>query len=109
MDVVSYRFKRQEQMNHNGWVLNNGRWLHGEGCHCSLKGFVPAFRSIVRRANPEICRRKRLESEDVMLRSVLLPPEERSNDLWDGEITILEDVVVGDGATALRADSNIIL
>jgi hypothetical protein len=92
MDVVAYRFKRQEQKGHKGWVLNNGRWLPKDGgSHSVLRDYVPAFSSIIRRSDPELCRRRRLEAEDILLRSILLPPHERTNDIWDGEITIIDD------------------
>jgi hypothetical protein len=88
MDVVNYHFRRQESKDHKGWVLNNGRWLNGS--HSAIKGcFVPAFHSFIRRADPELTRQQRLEAEDILLRHVLLPPEERSNELFGGDITIL--------------------
>lgn len=86
MDVAAYRFKRQEQKQHKGWALNNGRWLQG---HFHLKGFVPAFESVIRRAEPEYQRRQKLEAEDILLRKILLPEEERTNELLGGDISII--------------------
>lgn len=92
MDVVAHRFKRQEQKGHKGWALNNGRWLPKDGgSHSVLRGYVPAFHSIIRRSDPELCRRRRLHAEDILLGSILLPPDERTNDIWGGEITIIDD------------------
>ena len=53
------------------------------------KGYIPAFGSVQRRADPAFQRQKKLEAEDVLLRSILLPPEERPKDLWDQGISIL--------------------
>jgi hypothetical protein len=89
MDVSSYRFKRQESKGQKGWMLNNQRWLQGNASSSALKGFVPAFQGINRRADPEFCRRRRLEVEDRLLRNILLPPDERRDSIFDGEITIL--------------------
>jgi hypothetical protein len=87
MDVAKYRRQRQERKGNTGWVSNNGRWLTGS--HAAIKGFLPALEGFVRRADPVLCRQRRLEGEDVLLRNVLLPPEERSSDIFGGDITIL--------------------
>jgi hypothetical protein len=87
VDVAAFRHKRQAQKHHKGWVPSNGRWL--QGSHSHFKGFVPAFESVVRRADPEYQRLQRLEAEDTLLRQILLPEDERANDFLDGDITIL--------------------
>jgi hypothetical protein len=87
VDVAAFRHKRQAQKHHKGWVPGNGRWL--QGSHSHLKGFVPAFESVVRRADPEYQRLQRLEAEDTLLRQILLPEDERANDSLDGDITVL--------------------
>jgi hypothetical protein len=86
MDVGAYRFKRQSHKHHRGWVLNNGRWLQG---HSHLKGYVPAFESVIRRAEPEYQRKRKLEAEDILLRQILLPEEERTNEFMGGDITVI--------------------
>jgi len=76
-DVAKYRFKRQVKKNHRGWVLNNSRWLQDVTNNAVVRGFVPASNGVIRRADPEGCRRRRLEVEDLLLRNILLPPAER--------------------------------
>ena len=100
MDVATYRYQRQlERTGHgkvSGWFLNNERWIvqnskeGGPGRSC-LKGFVPAFPSIERRADPKFQRRHKLEAEDRLLRSILLRKHELMPvmDLFDGDITVL--------------------
>jgi len=78
----------------SGWFMNNARWIYsneeeGDGRSC-LKGFVPAFESVKRRADPEYQRLKRLEAEDIFLRSILLAKDEASQlDIYNGDVTIL--------------------
>ena len=86
MDVATYRYNRQAKKNHKGWKLRTDRWVHG---HSHYSGYVPAFESVNRRADPEYQRRKKLEAEDVLLRSILLPECERQSDFLNGDITIL--------------------
>jgi len=86
MDVAKYRFKRQLSKGNKEWESTNGRWLQG---HAHVKGLVPPFSSVVRRAEPEYQRLRKLESEDILLRQILLPREEWQPDILDGEITIL--------------------
>lgn len=76
-DVAKYRFKRQGKKNHRGWVLNNSRWLQDVTNNSVVRGFVPASNGVIRRADPEGCRRRRLEVEDLLLRNILLPLAER--------------------------------
>jgi len=76
-DVAKYRFKRQVKKKHRGWVLNNSRWLQDVTNNAVVRGFVPASNGVIRRADPEGCRRRRLEVEDLLLRNILLPPAER--------------------------------
>ena len=74
-DVARIRFKRQEKKNHRGWVLNNSRFLSGDAS--ALRGLVPASSGVIRRADPKASRLRRLETEDVLLQNILLPPDER--------------------------------
>ncbi|KAG7354692.1 hypothetical protein IV203_004048 [Nitzschia inconspicua] len=90
VDVVKYRFERQESKGHQGWLSNNSKFFHGDASSSAVKGFLPALQGVIRRNNPELCRRRRLEAEDVLLRNILLPSEERSNDVFDGDISILD-------------------
>jgi hypothetical protein len=87
MDVAAYRYRRQAQKKHKGWVLNPDRWVQG---HSHVRGYAPAFGSVIRRADPEYQRQKKLEAEDVLLRSILLPQDERQ-DFMNEEISILSD------------------
>lgn len=90
MDVAAFRYKRQLQMNHRGWVLNHGNFLPQSKHPPYIKGLAPAFSSVLRRADAEYQRQKKLEAEDTLLRSMLLLAHERTVDRWgDGSITIL--------------------
>jgi hypothetical protein len=86
MDVAKYRFERQSSKGHKEWASTNDRWLQGHG---HVKGLIPAFSSVIRRAEPEYQRLQKLESEDELLRQLLLAREERQADILEGEITIL--------------------
>lgn len=97
MDVATFRYKRQKKKTENnsinGWVLNNSRWLQDSNRRTGagrsyVRGFIPAFPSVARRAESEYQRRTKLEAEDILLRTLLLP--ERREDLFsDDELTIL--------------------
>ena len=100
MDVAKFRLKRQEKKNHRGWVLNNSRWLQDVTNNAVVRGFVPASSGVIRRADPELCRRRRLEMEDLLLRNIILPSDERGPKddeyhqfSWDNEgaISILDN------------------
>lgn len=97
MDVAKYRYNRQKLKttdNQNGWMLNNSRWLvdsnteTGEG-RSYIRGFCPIFPSVASRADPEYQRMKRLQAEDVLLRSILLPEKRPIVGFSDADITIL--------------------
>lgn len=99
MDVAAYRYRRQEAKTSNGesgWILNNSRWLPdsnketGKG-RSFIRGFCPKFPSVAARADPEYQRQRKLEAEDVLLRTILLPEKRQVHDLGisDDEITIL--------------------
>lgn len=97
MDAAALRYKRQEEKTANGergWTINNSRWLPdsntetGQG-RSYLSGFCPNFPSVARRADPEYQRRKKLEAEDVLLRSILLPEKRQVLGFSADEITIL--------------------
>ncbi len=75
-DVALARSKRQEAKQNKGWVLNHGKWLQS-ATSAIINTFVPASSGILRRADPERGRRNRLEAEDALLRTILLPPDER--------------------------------
>ena len=78
-DVARYRYQRQEKKKHKGWVLSNSRWLsNASNTRPSVvRGFVPASSGVVRRADPEGCRLRRLQTENSLLQNILLLPEER--------------------------------
>lgn len=97
MDVAAFRYKRQQEKtaeNKSGWMLNNRRWLPdsntktGEG-RSYIQGCCPRFLSVAARADPEFQRRRKLEAEDVLLRSILLPEKRDVFFSYDDEITIL--------------------
>jgi hypothetical protein len=105
IDVAKFRLKRQEKKNHRGWVLNNSRWLKDVTNNAVVRGFVPASSGVIRRADPERCRRRRLEIEDLLLRNIILPVDERGPKddeyhqfSWDneGEISILDNELEGE-------------
>jgi hypothetical protein len=88
MDVATARYKRQ-QTRGNGWLLNkSSKWLKEKSC---IRGYCPAFSSVVKRADEEYQRQEKLKAEDVLLRTILLSPGEASNgsELYGGDITIL--------------------
>ena len=43
-----------------------------------VRGYIPAFSSIQRRADPTYQRDQKLKAEDELLRTILLPEEERA-------------------------------
>lgn len=87
MDVASFRYRRQREQENQGIVLTNSKWIQGKS---HISGSVPAFASAVRRAQPEFQRKRKLEAEDLLLRQILLPPDERPEDVFGGDISILE-------------------
>jgi hypothetical protein len=90
MDVATFRQNRQLQMNHQGWTLSHGGFLSERQHPPYFKGHAPAFSSVIRRADPEYQRQKKLEAEDTLLRRIVLPANERRKDRYgDGSITIL--------------------
>jgi hypothetical protein len=86
MDVAAYRFKRQAEKEHKGWIRDNDKWASGTS---RITGYAPAFSSVIRRADPEYQRLQKLKAEDMLLRSVLIPENERETDFYGGDITIL--------------------
>lgn len=82
MDVATYRYNRQQAMTKDGkkgWFLKNSRWLPQRESRSYMYGFCPAFASVQRRAESAFQRRKKLEAEDRLLRSILLSEEEKEN------------------------------
>jgi hypothetical protein len=90
MDVAQYRYNRQISKGHKSWISTNSWWLQGDGSCSAIKGIATASQGVVQRADPELCRRRRLEAEDTLLRTILLPRDERSKDLFGGDITVLD-------------------
>ena len=101
MDVAKKRNLRQEEMvkdGTRGWFLKNTRWTRqgdadlGEG-RCVIRGFCPAFDSVGKRAADDFQRQKKLEAEDVLLRTILLPKGETRMgemfEIFDGDISVL--------------------
>ncbi|GAX10420.1 hypothetical protein FisN_21Lu122 [Fistulifera solaris] len=93
MDVAKRRLERQKQKGCRGWFLNHQKWLPkvDRMTHSIIQGYIPAFRSVERRGNDDFQRRKRLEAEDVLLRTILMDRDEaeKSFDIFDGDVTIL--------------------
>lgn len=93
MDVANFRYKRQLERSGNGtarrgWFLNHSRWLLGASS--AMTGFCPAFDSVERRTDSSFQRQRKLESEDALLRSILLDePGSRPVDLFGGDFTVL--------------------
>lgn len=79
----------------SGWNAPKEPFVRGTSQLCTK--FVPAFSTVVKRGNEENRRLRNLDIEDVMLRTLLLPREERTqfpSDIFDlsaygGDITIL--------------------
>jgi len=79
MEVATYRYNRQKAMTKDGkkgWFLIISRWLPHRESQSNIQGFGPAFASVQRRAESAFQRRKKLEAEDRLLRSILLSQEE---------------------------------
>jgi hypothetical protein len=110
MDVAKKRYERQGAKTASqstsagktpirGWIVNNEKGLPKQRIS-HLRGFCPAFSSVVRRADPEYQRQQRLKAEDLLLRRILLDPSEQQQLLdveeedegsfvLDGDVTIL--------------------
>ncbi|CAJ1911859.1 unnamed protein product [Cylindrotheca closterium] len=86
MDVATRRLQRQRKMGNKSWKLQNGKFLTG---HSHLQRIAPVFDSVIRRGDPEYQRQFKLEAEDTLLRSVLLPEEERAVDPLFQEFSVL--------------------
>jgi len=111
MDNAKKRLDRQSKMAGNdgdddgnvvakgGWVLSRAlRLLMGvnnDNGRSHIEGVAPAFTSVRRRGNEEFQRKQNLATEDLLLRDMLLPIEERKHpsEMFDltqfGDITIL--------------------
>ena len=88
----------------NGYILHkNTKWLSNPTNHCVLKNcFVNFSRGILRRADSERCRTNRLQTEDRLLRTILLLPEERMEIDADLGFTFDEiDIVNGSSSSAI--------
>lgn len=93
MDVATFRWKRQQAMTageKKGWLLNYAKCLPRGKDQSFLRGVCPAFKSVERRADQEYQRRKKLEAEDLFLRSILLPEGELNEQYTlEADISIL--------------------
>jgi len=80
MDVARYRYNRQidrTKDSERGWFLNNAKWLPQGRSRSYMQGFCPAFDSVIRRADDEYQRLKKLQAEDRLLRTILLSEDEK--------------------------------
>ena len=82
----------------SGWMLSSGKFLQRKDAtknRSHVVGFAPAFSSVQRRGSIEHMREKNLQTEDILLRDILLPMEERIHPMDQfglsqfGDITIL--------------------
>jgi hypothetical protein len=92
MDVAKYRGDVQDRHHNRGWILTkNNKWLRGSPS--TIKNmYVPALSGIVRRSDPDFHRIQRLTAEDQLLRTILLPKEERKDiEPWYGEDVSIVD------------------
>jgi hypothetical protein len=97
MDVALKRYERQQTMTQGGlakgWFMNHSRYLPKptkETGQCAIRGFSPAFSSVERRAAPEFQRRKKLEAEDMLLSTIIVPDRgSEFRELFNGDITVL--------------------
>jgi hypothetical protein len=104
MDVAALRWKRQQKMTNGGsgissatkscWPMQHARWLPRSPRDSFARGFVPAFGSVGRRADVDFQRRRRLEAEDRLLRSILLPASDVPNVLIGQEYFIGDDISI---------------
>ena len=94
-----------DQVAFGGWVTTSPKYMDKSDGSTStgnstrtrthLEGFIPAFSSVKRRGSEGFQRKKNLEAEDILLRDILLPEDERvhPSELFDlsefGDITIL--------------------
>ena len=101
MDSAQFRYKRLQEkiggQNHGakGWFPSHSKWLdrNNKSSHSRIQGFCPAFSSVERRADPKFQRKRRLEAEDILLQTILLPDDAESprKEFFGGNITIMED------------------
>mmetsp|Transcript_16222 Transcript_16222/g.21226 ORF Transcript_16222/g.21226 Transcript_16222/m.21226 type:complete len:379 (+) Transcript_16222:77-1213(+) len=84
MDVATRRYQRQVQkstsLGKNGWCFDNSKWLPKANENLGrsfMQGFSPAFSTVQNRANHSFQRQRRLKAEDLLLRTILLPEDER--------------------------------
>jgi hypothetical protein len=95
MDMAKKRYKRQQKMTENGgngWLLNNSRWLPDskrDTGRSYIRGFSPTFLSVATRADPGYQRRMKLEAEDILLRTILLPEKPEVDDFFPSDFTVL--------------------
>ena len=91
MDVAAARWERQQTKTsegQSGWKLDNHKWYPPTKGRSHIQDVRPAFMSVKRRAELEYQRRRKLESEDTLLRTILLPEDERE-ELMEGDFTVL--------------------
>lgn len=94
MDVATQRFNVQQARTKNGsqrgWFLENKPWLPARRGPSFVGGFCPAFPSVVKRADADYQRRKKLEAEDILLRTIFATDRiQEEHDLFDGDVTVL--------------------
>lgn len=110
MDVARLRSERQQKktqstssssateapsstvLNGDGWIPNNEKWLPTAQGRSHALGFVPAFSSVRRRADPEFQRFRKLQAEDRLLRTILLDADDVQKgpgDVLGGDVTVL--------------------
>lgn len=102
MDVASYRWERQQKMTtkgnvrRNSWPLSYSKWLPRRSRDSFMRGTTPAFESVSRRADVDFQRRKKLEAEDMLLRSILLPVRDDSKMPieWNGSFSFSDDISI---------------
>ena len=105
MDVAKYRYRRQleklqklrqqqQQIEHHSVgnmrliTKKNDKWMPksidgGPFSSYIRDGYIPAFHSVERRADVEFQRLRKLEAEDILLRNILLPRNERKRQVAD--------------------------
>jgi hypothetical protein len=97
MDAAAFRYSNQQTMTlhgkKRGWISRNDRWLpapkNGRG-RSYIRGVIPAFDSVRKRADAEYQRWMKLEAEDLLLRTILLKEKRIEPSLFfGGDLTIL--------------------
>ena len=97
-DVNEFWNRRRTQMEKKGsWKVSNWKYLPKKGRSCLGKCSLPdiILKRIKNRSDPDNIRKRRLRTEDRLLRDIMLPPAERGEKV-DDEIGELRELTSAD-------------